>query len=143
LVNDKRDFNLNSLYLYGCMAGFKKEILDYIMQKDTIGLRTGLNRTKFTKIWMVVVGKRVFGRSYYLSERSWYTGFLEYEKGDIQCGDSIVRVEGVKPKDLKAVTRSVNEAYEEKYLVKAYNKKWVDGIKEAERVARTMEFIPV
>ena len=124
------------------MAAFKKEILDFIQQKEVIGVRTGVDRTKFTKIWMVVVDKRVFGRSYYLSERSWYIGFLEFKKGNIQCGDAIVQVKGVKPKDLKTITGSVNEAYEQKYLVKAFNKKWVDGIKAAERVARTMEFIP-
>ncbi|HTS44476.1 MAG TPA: DUF2255 family protein [Puia sp.] len=124
------------------MAGFKKEILDFIRQKEVIGVRTGVDRTKFTKIWMVVVDKRVFGRSYYLSERSWYAGFLEFKKGNIQCGNAIVQVKGVKPKDLKTITTSVNKAYEQKYLVKAFNKKWVDGIKETERVARTMEFIP-
>jgi hypothetical protein len=48
----------------------------------------------------------------------------------------------VKPRDLKRITEAINKAYEKKYLVKAYNKKWVDGLCEPERVARTMEFIP-
>ena len=125
------------------MTAFKKEILDFVRLKDVIGVRTGEGRTKFTKIWMVLVGKRIFGRSYYLSERSWYTGFLEFKKGEIQCGEMILPVKGVKPKDLKSMTGPINDAYEEKYLVKAFNRKWVDGIKERERVARTMEFIPL
>jgi hypothetical protein len=106
-------------------------------------VRAGKGREKFTGIWMVVVDGRIFGRSYTLSERSWYTALASGETGDIKCTKEIVAVKGVKPKDIKNITDAVNKAYEKKYLVKGYNKKWVDGLAEPERVARTMEFIPL
>ena len=82
-------------------------------------------------------------RSYYGAERSWYTALLKGDTGDIKCGKEILPVKGLKPEDINALTKAINKAYEKKYLVKAYNKKWVDGLCEPERVARTMEFIPV
>ena len=93
--------------------------------------------------WMVVVDDRIFARSYQLSERSWYTALLNGDTGDIKCLKEIVPVKGLKPEDIDNVTAAINKAYEKKYHVKAYNKKWVDGLAQAERVARTMEFIPV
>jgi hypothetical protein len=49
----------------------------------------------------------------------------------------------LKPADIDIINGAINKAYEKKYLVKAYNKKWVGGLAEPERVARTMEFIPL
>ena len=91
---------------------------------------------------MVEVEGRIFGRSYQLSERSWYTAFLNGDNGDIRCGKEIIHVKGSKPADIDVINGAINKAYEKKYLVKAYNKKWVDGLAQAERVARTMEFVP-
>jgi hypothetical protein len=105
-------------------------------------VRAGEGRAKFTGIWMVVVGGRIFGRSYYGAERSWYTALLNGDEGDIKCGKEIVAVKGVKPKGMNRITEAIKKAYAKKYLVKSYNKKWVDGLCEPERVARTMEFIP-
>jgi hypothetical protein len=92
---------------------------------------------------MVVVNERIFARSYSLSERSWYTTLLNGKTGDIRCAKATVAVRGVRPADLAAVTPLVNAAYESKYCVKAYNRKWVDGLCEPERVKRTMEFVPI
>ena len=92
---------------------------------------------------MVVVKDRIFGRSYYGAERSWYTALLNGDTGDIKCIKGILPIKGLKPADFNTITKAINKAYEKKYLVKAYNKKWVDGLCEPERAARTMEFVPV
>jgi hypothetical protein len=125
------------------MKKFTKAFLKSISETQITSVRAGKDREKFTGIWMVVVGDRIFGRSYSLSERSWYAALSSGELGDIKCGKEIIPVKGVKPKDIKRITEAINKAYEKKYLVKAYNKKWVDGLAEPERVARTMEFVPV
>jgi hypothetical protein len=122
---------------------FSAAFLKCVNETQITGVRVGNDRTKFTGIWMVEVNGRIFGRSYYGSVRSWYTGFLDGETGDIKCAKDIIPVNGVKPTDLAAITEAINNAYAKKYLVKAYNKKWVDGLCETERVERTMEFIPV
>jgi hypothetical protein len=125
------------------MKKFSKTFLKCINDTQITSIRVGIDREKFTGIWMVVVKDRIFGRSYYGAERSWYTALLNGENGDIKCGKEIIPVKGLKPADIKTINKAINKAYEKKYLVKAYNKKWVDGLAESERVARTMEFIPV
>ena len=125
------------------MKKFSTAFLKCINETQITSMRAGKDRTKFTGIWMVVVKGRIFGRSYYGAGRSWYTAFLEGNEGDIKCGKEIIPVKGVKPTDVNTITAAINKAYEKKYLAKAYNKKWVDGLCEPERIARTMEFIPV
>ena len=123
------------------MKKFSKTFLQCISETQITSVRAGKGRDKFTGIWMVVVGERIFGRSYYGAARSWYTALLNEENGEIKCGKEIVAIIGRKPRDIDTINKAINEAYEKKYLVKAYNKKWVDGLAEPERVDRTMEFI--
>lgn len=125
------------------MKKFSKAFLKCINETQITSVRAGRDREKFTGIWMVVVKERIFGRSYYGAERSWYTALLNGDDAHIKCGKEILPVKGLKPSDLNTLNKAINKAYEKKYLVKAYNKKWVDGLAEPERVARTMEFMPV
>ena len=125
------------------MKKFSKSFLNCINETQITNVRAGKGREKFTGIWMVEVDGRIFARSYNLSERSWYTALLNGDNGDIKCGKEIIPVKGLKPPDINTITETINKAYEKKYLVKGYNKKWVDGLCEPGRVARTMEFIPV
>jgi len=125
------------------MKKFSKAFLKCINESQITSVRAGKDREKFTGIWMVVVKDRIFGRSYYGAGRSWYTALLNGGDGDIKCVKEIIPVKGVKPSDINSINKAINKAYEKKYLVKAYNKKWVDGLAEPEKVARTMEFIPI
>ena len=125
------------------MKKFPKAFLNCISETQITSVRAGKDRTKFTGIWMVEVKGRIFARSYSLSERSWYTTLLGGDDGDIKCKKEVIPIKGVKPADLNTITQSINKAYEKKYLVKPYNKKWVDGLCKLESVARTMEFVPV
>ena len=125
------------------MKKFSKAFLKCINETQITSVRAGKDREKFTGIWMVVVKGRIFGRSYYGAERSWYTALLKDGIGEIKCGDEIIPVKGLKPADIRTNNKAINKAYEKKYLVKAHNKIWVDGLAAPERVARTMEFIPV
>jgi hypothetical protein len=124
------------------MKKFSKAFLKSINDTQVTSVRVGKGRDKFTGIWMVVVKGRIFGRSYYGAERSWYTALLNGDNGDIKCGNEIVPIKGMKPADIDAINKAINKAYEKKYLIKAFNKKWTDGLAEPERVNRTMEFLP-
>jgi hypothetical protein len=125
------------------MKHFSKTFLKCISDTQITSERAGKDREKFTGIWMVVVDGRIFGRSYNLSERSWYTALSKGDTGDIKCGKEIVPVKGLRPTAIDAINEGINKAYAKKYLVKAANKKWVDGLAEPERVTRTIEFIPI
>src|SRR5688572_133422 len=100
------------------MKKFSKAFLKCINETQITSIRAGKDREKFTGIWMVKVNDRVFGRSYYGAERSWYTALLSGENGDIKCGKEIIPVKGLKPADINTIARSINNAYEKKYLVK-------------------------
>ena len=63
--------------------------------------------------------------------------------GILNAGGGIIDVKGEKPADVSIVTDAINKAYEKKYAVKNHNKKWVNGLIQPERVARTIEFIPL
>lgn len=125
------------------MKKFPKAFLNCINETQITSVRAGKDRTKFTGIWMVEAKGRIFARSYSLSERSWYTTLLNGDIGDIKCEKEIIPIKGVRPADLNNITPLINNAYEKKYLVKAYNKKWIDGLCKPGSVARTMEFIPI
>jgi len=125
------------------MKKFSKAFLKCITETQITSIRAGKDREKFTGIWMVVVKDRIFGRSYYGAEKSWYTALLNNEHGEIKCGVEIIPVKGLKPADINTINKAINKAYGKKYLVKPHNKVWVDGLAAPERVARTMEFIPV
>lgn len=122
---------------------FSAAFLECMTSTEINHVRAGVGRTKFTGIWMVVVKGRIFARSYYLRERSWYNTLLEGAQGEIKCVADTVVIRGVRPADLDAITTAVNKSYESKYNVKPHNKKWVDGLCEPARVAKTMEFVPV
>lgn len=125
------------------MKNFSTAFLQCISETQITSVRAGKDRNKFTGIWMVEAEGRIFARSYNLSDRSWYTSFLNGDEGDIKCGKDIITVKGIKPADLDAIAEKITKAYEKKYLIKAFNKKWLDGFAEPERVESTMEFIPV
>jgi hypothetical protein len=114
------------------MKHFSKTFLKCINETQITSVRAGKGRTKFTGIWMVEVEGRVFGRSYQLAERSWYTALLSGQSGDIMCKKEIIPVKGLKPADIDVINGAINKAYEKKYLVKAYNKKWVYGLAQPE-----------
>src|SRR4030095_9224597 len=100
------------------MKRFSKTFLKCINETQITSVRAGKNRTKFTGIWMVEVDGRIFARSYYGADRSWYANLIQGDDGDIKCGKETISIKGVKPTDLNAVTEPINKAYEKKYLVK-------------------------
>ena len=125
------------------MKKFSKAFLKCVNETQITRVRAGEGREKFTGIWMVEVDGRIFGRSYYGAERSWYTTLLKGDNGDIKCGNEIIPIRGLKPVDINSINGAINKVYQKKYLVKASNKKWVDGLCQPEMVARTMEFVPI
>src|SRR5215468_6907507 len=119
------------------MKNFSTAFLKCVSETQITSVRAGKDRTKFTGIWMVVVKDRIFARSYYGADRSWYTALLQNCEGDIKCAKETIAVKGVKPTDIHTITEAINKAYKKKYLLKAHNKKWVDGLCEPERIERT------
>ena len=93
------------------MKKFSKVLVKCINETQITSVRAGKDREKFTGIWMVVVKDRIFGRSYYGAERSWYTALVNGENGDIKCGKEILPVKGLKPADINTITKAINKGY--------------------------------
>jgi hypothetical protein len=114
--------------------------IEYINNNTLIGIKAGLERPDFLNIWMVVVDKRIFARSWGFAEKSWYNTFLENPFGQIKCGDRVFSIQAVVPKDKEAITEKINLAYLAKYNT-GQNIEYAKGIIEQKHIDKTMEFI--
>ena len=104
-----------------------------------LGVRAGADH-RHTGVWVVVVEKRVFVRSWNDKPSGWYRAFRADPDGSISIGkrEIAVRASPVHSERLRA---AVTRAYGEKYDTRA-SVKWVRGFAEAEREANTLELTP-
>lgn len=119
---------------------FPQDVYQYLQEHTLVGIKGGQKREQFLEIWMVVVGKRVFARSWKKSEKSWFTAFLSEGVGQIQYGDEVVDVIGrqVNREDL-ALNDQINQAYLAKYI-QEHNRPYALGMTQEEYRDYTMEF---
>lgn len=115
--------------------------LAWINSHTLTGIKAGTDRDRFLDIWMVVVDGRIFARSWGLSERSWYTAFLQHGAGEIRCGEDTFAITARIPGDLQGLTLRIDQAYLDKYN-HGDNAFYAQGIVRPEHAACTMEFIP-
>ena len=118
---------------------FSRPVVAAIDAARIIGIKAG-RAHKFIGVWPVVVGGRVYARSWGVSRDGWFHAFLEDSSGAIQIGDREIRVRGL-PARSERVRDKVEEAYAEKYVTEA-SKKWVRGFRTERRREATMEFVP-
>ena len=121
------------------MRSFPARVLSEIRDRKILWIRSG-RAHRFTGIWAVVVGNRVFVRSWDDKPLGWYRAFLEEPRGAIRVGERVVRVharKAISPGILKAV----EAAYAEKYRTPA-SIKYVRGFKLPRRRRTTTELIP-
>lgn len=119
---------------------FPKDFYTYLDTHTLFGVRAGKDREKFTKIWLVTIGKRVFARSWFKKERSWFTAFQKAGKGEISYGEKIIKVKCRKPDPEDPVHKKINKAYIKKYTQPG-NVKFAVGFSDPDYVHYTMEFI--
>ena len=103
-------------------------------------LRAGAEH-RFIAVWVVMIGERVFVRSWNDKKGGWYRAFREEGAGTIKVDNKEIDVRarpvrGAKLLDLMDV------AYAEKYDTKA-NLKYVKGFTTAKRRACSLELTPL
>jgi hypothetical protein len=79
-----------------------------------IAIRAGYVPHKFTSLWAVVVGARVFVRSWSVKPRSWYRTLLVEPHGVLQLKEREVRFRSVHTRS-ETLRRAVDQAYVLKY----------------------------
>jgi hypothetical protein len=104
-----------------------------------VGVRAG-SEHRYTGVWVVVLDRRVFVRSWSDKPTGWYRAFLAEPDGSVQVGEREIPVRAVRTRSEKA-RAAVTEAYARKYDTKG-SKQWVDGFREAERERNTLELAP-
>ena len=106
-----------------------------------IGVRAGARTThRFIGVWPVVIGRRVFARSWSLKPDGWYRTFLVDPLGAIQIGTRTVRVRAV-PVRSERIRDAVEAAYAEKYPTPG-SRMYVRGFRTRRRRDATIEFVP-
>jgi hypothetical protein len=120
---------------------FPRSIVAAIDASKILGVRAGLNSDhRYVGIWPVVVGGRVFGRSWTLKPGGWYRTFLEDPRGTLQVGDRVLKIRAV-PARSERIRDAVEEAYAAKYPTPG-SRAYVRGFRTKRRREATMEFMP-
>lgn len=94
---------------------FADDILAVLQKEKLLGIRAGTSTThRVIGIWVVVVEKRLFVRSYSMKPRSWWRTFLEDPYGSIIVGEKEIPIRAI-PTRSERLKDLVSEAYKEKY----------------------------
>lgn len=94
---------------------------------------------RYTGVWVVVVERRIFVRSWNDKPTGWFRAFLAEPNGTFQIGAHEVPVRGARPRS-ERILSAVTSAYAAKYDTKA-SQKWVEGFAEPGRAANTLELV--
>jgi hypothetical protein len=118
---------------------FPRWIVAAIDAAKILGVRAGVRSDhRFVGIWPVVVGGRVFGRSWSLKPGGWYRTFLDDPRGTIQVGGRDLSIRAV-PVRSERIRDAVEEAYAAKYPTPG-SRLYVRGFRTKRRREATIEF---
>ena len=118
---------------------FSARIVEALRKAKIIGVRSG-SEHRFTGVWVVVVGDRVFARSWSDKPTGWFRAFKKEPNGTVQVEKIEIPVQAKQVRSAR-ILDSVTDAFAEKYNTKG-SLKWVEGFREPERVVTTVEFVP-
>ena len=119
--------------------GFSDKVISAIDKSSYLKVRAGTTH-RFVAIWSVVVGRRVFVRSWYMRPGGWYYTFLEEPRGAIEIDGREIPVRASRVRSLR-VKGAVSKAYAAKYVTPA-SLQYVKGFARGRRRDTTTELIP-
>jgi hypothetical protein len=121
--------------------GFSARTLAALRDDTVIGIRAGTQPHRIIGIWFVMVGNRVFVRSWSLKPRSWYRTFLEEPRGAVSVDGREIPVRAVFTKS-EGLKDAVSRAYLEKYHTPG-SLKYARDLGRAKSRATTTELVPL
>lgn len=90
-------------------------MIDSIRRDKILGIRAGRDSAhRVIGVWVVVVERRVFVRSWSMKPRSWWRTFLEDPYGSMFLGDREIPIRAVQTRS-ERLKDLVSAAYKEKY----------------------------
>lgn len=121
---------------------FSKPVVAALAKDKILGIRAGSGDHRFIGVWMVVVGDRLFIRSWGVKKKSWYQSFRDDPTGTIQAAGRELEVRArtaVSEKDKAAVDRAYAEKYDTPGAIK-----YVKGFARSKRRRdTTTELLPI
>lgn len=120
---------------------FSARTLAALRDDTVIGIRAGTQPHRIIGIWFVMVGNRVFVRSWSLKPRSWYRTFLEEPRGAVSVDGREIPVRAVFTKS-ERLKDAVSRAYLEKYHTPG-SVKYARDLGRAKSRATTTELVPL
>ena len=121
------------------MENFSDEFLQFLDENTLVEIKSGNHRTKFTEIWMIRIGKRVFARSWNRNVKGWMHDFLINNGGQIKYGQKVLNVTVRKIDKTDKINKDISKAYLNKYT-QEYNIEYAKGISQIEYFDFTLEF---
>lgn len=118
---------------------FGDETLDALDRAAIVGVRAGREH-RYTGVWVVMVERRVFVRSWSDAPRGWYRAFREEPEGSLQLGAVEIPVRARQTRSQR-LQETVTRAYARKYVTPA-SQKWVRGFAAPSRQSKTLELMP-
>ena len=118
---------------------FPDPLVEALADAKILGVRAGAEH-RYTGVWVVVVERRVFVRSWNDKPTGWYRAFLREPGGSMQLGSREIAVTARHTRS-ERLRDAVSSAYAAKYDTKA-SQKWVTGFAEPQRKRTTLELLP-
>lgn len=119
---------------------FPERIVAALQDAHALRIRAGTRPHRFIGIWVVVVGRRVFVRSWSLKPLGWWRTFLADPCGDIQVGGRTIAIRAVRTRSERLKT-AVSRAYLEKYG-SGGSLKYARDLGTTKSRATTLELVP-
>ena len=120
---------------------FPDEILAALRDGKILRIRAGIRPHRYIGIWVVVVGKRVFVRSWSLKPRSWWRTCLTERRGSIQVGSRTIAIRTSQIRS-ERVRDAVSRAYLDKYGTGA-SRRYALDLGSPESRTTTTELLPL
>lgn len=120
---------------------FDENTLSAIAASKILGIRAGMNEHRVIGIWVVVVERRVFVRSWTLKPGGWYRTFLVEPRGILRIADRDIPIRAIQTRS-ERLKAAVDRAYAEKYNTPG-SLKYVRGFKRPTRRNTTTELVPL
>lgn len=120
---------------------FDDDILAAAHTGKILGIRAGSNSHRIIGVWMVVVERRIFIRSWGVDENGWYHAFSREPRGVMELAGREIPVRAVRVRSDR-VKAGVDRAYAEKYPRPA-SMKYVRGFRLPKRRNTTTELAPL
>ena len=119
---------------------FAADFVTAIDRSKILGIQAGLAPHRVIGIWVVVVERRVFVRSWSLKPRSWFRTFLEDPRGTIHVDGHAQPVRAIRTRS-ERLKDAVSRAYLEKYHTPG-SLKYARDLGRRESRDATIELVP-